>query len=323
MGSFITHELLKTKRHTITALTRPDSSNTTTLPAGVHVKPINYSDPSSLVAALQGQDALIITMAVTAPRDQESKLIRAAAEAGVPFVMPNEWGIDHTDASLAKESMIGEARNAARSLIKELGKSAYISLVCGFWYEYSLGGSEARYGFDFPARKVTFFDQGTTKINTSTWEQCGRAVAALFSLDVMPEKAGKDEGADAAKTEKPTLSQFKNGVVYISSFLVSQRDMFESVMRVTGTTEKDWSITYQDVKERYLAGVEEMKKGNLVGFVKLLYARDFYPDGCGNFEARHGLHNKLLGLPKEDLDEKTKIAIQLAEEGVDVIRPSN
>jgi hypothetical protein len=57
-----------------------------------------------------------------------------------------------------------------RKAISDLGKSSYISVVTGFWYEWSLGISSA-YGFDFANRKVTFFDDGETKICTSTWPQ--------------------------------------------------------------------------------------------------------------------------------------------------------
>jgi len=47
------------------------------------------------------------------------------------------------------------------------------------------------------------------------------------------------------------------------------------------------------------------------GFVQVLYSRVFYPDGSGNHEAKHGLHNDVLGLPKEDFDEATKLAIKM------------
>lgn len=244
-------------------------------------------------------------MAVTAKGDPEAKLIRAAADAGVPWVMPNEWGLDQNDKALGKESLIGEARDKARALITSLGKSNFVSLICGFWYEFSLA-REPAFGFDFATKTVTFYDDGNTEINVSTWEQCGRAVASLFSLPILPEDAND---------KSPTLSQFKNGFVVISSFLLSQRDMWASAQRVTGTSEKDWTVKHQDVKERYEQGFEEMKKGDMNGFVKLLYARDFYPDGCGNYEARYGLHNDLLRLPKEDLDERTKVAVVMAKEG--------
>lgn len=87
IGRYFVKELLETGKHTVTALTRQGSTNK--LPEGVHPVPINYDDEAAIVDALKGQQFLIITMAVTAPADTESKLIRAAAKAGVPYVMPN------------------------------------------------------------------------------------------------------------------------------------------------------------------------------------------------------------------------------------------
>jgi hypothetical protein len=305
IGEYIAKELVQRGKHKVTAITRADS--TSKLPEGLPVVKVDYNDPSTLVDALRGQDALIITMAVTAPPDTEDKLVRAAAEARVPWVMTNDWGVDYTNADLARDTKLGERRHKVHRVVEELGKSAWISLVCGFWYEFSLSGSPARYGFDFAKRSLTLFDDGTTKINHSTWEQCGRAVASLFSFKVLP---------DDASDRSPTISRFRNNYVYISSFLASQRDMFDSVLRVTGTTEKDWKISHEDVKERYKKGVEDMQKGKMEGFVRLLYSRVFYPDGSGNHEESQGLHNDLLGLPKEDIDERTKIAIERGEKGL-------
>jgi hypothetical protein len=271
----------------------------------MEVKKVNYDDQSSLVEALQGQEVLIITMAVTAPRDQETKLIEAAATANVPWVMPNEYGCDATDPELAKDILIAEARIKHRNHIEKLGKSSWVGLVCSFWYEFSLAGQPERYGFDFKNRTVTFFDDGNTHINTSTWPQCGRAVANLLSLKVLP---------DDENDKSPCLANFRNNLLYISSFNVSQKDMLDSVMRVTGTSEKDWKVDYEDVKERYKNGVEQFKKGNMMGFAKLLYSRVFFPDGSGDYEATKGLHNDILGLPKEDFDEYTKIAVEMAEQ---------
>ncbi|CAF3802094.1 unnamed protein product [Adineta steineri] len=90
VGKFIVDELLKIGKHKITAITREDS--TSKMPPGVEVKKVNYDDPSSLVEALKGQEVLIITMAVTAPKEQQTKLIEAAAAANVPWVLPNEYG---------------------------------------------------------------------------------------------------------------------------------------------------------------------------------------------------------------------------------------
>ena len=89
-GTFITKALLKTGKHTVTAITRPDSSNK--IPNGVHsINKADYEDHSQLVEALKGQEVLLITMSIFAPPESQFKLIDAAAEAGVKWIMPNEW----------------------------------------------------------------------------------------------------------------------------------------------------------------------------------------------------------------------------------------
>ena len=86
--------------------------------------------------------------------------------------------------------------------------------------------------------------------------------------------------------------------------------MLESALRVTGTKENDWTIKKEPAQERYSGGIKEMKEGKRIGFAKMMYTRVFYPDGSGDFEHNKGTLNALLGLPKEDIDEATKIAIE-------------
>lgn len=133
---------------------------------------------------------------------------------------------------------------------------------------------------------------------TVSW--IGRAVAALLSLPV------KAEGGN----EEACLERFRNKVVYVNSFTVSQRDMLASALRVTGTKEEEWKIMKEPAKERYATGHEEIKEGKRIGFAKMMYTRVFYPDRCRDFEHGKGTLNVLLGLPKEDIDEATKVAIE-------------
>ena len=201
--------------------------------------------------------------------------------------------------------MLGERILAIREYFKKAaaGKSHFISVACSFWYEFSLAGTEARYGFDFDKKTVTFYDDGETKINTTTWPQLGRAVASLLSLKVYP---------DDEQDSRPCLGQFKDGSVFITSFFINQKDMLESVLRVTGDNQEDWKISYEDIKERYAKGVKMFQEGSFLGFGILLYARVFYKDGASIHER---LDNDVLGLPKEDLDEATKVAVQMAKDG--------
>lgn len=115
-----------------------------------------------------------------------------------------------------------------------------------------------------------------------------------------------------AEGSKASLESLKNQVVYVKSFTVSQKDMLESVYRVTSTTEADWTITKEPSNKRYANGMKEMYEGSREGFAKMLYTRVFYPDGCGDIEYK-GTINDLLGLPTEDIDAATWVALDRAK----------
>lgn len=296
--------LLKTGKHTVTAITRADSKSK--LPDGIKVAKVDYTDESSLIAALKGQQFLLITMSFIAPPDSQQKIIAAAAKAKVPYVMPNCWGIDVMNKKLADDSGTGPMIKEGIKAVEDGGVSSWIVMCCSFWYEFSLAMGEGWYGFDFPNKTVTFYDDGKTKINTSTWDQCGRAIAAFLSLKELPE----DENDTS-----PTISEKVEKALYISSFLVSQRDMMDSVNRIKGTTDADWMIKYEPTDVRYKRGLEIMKTNFRYGFGVRLYSRVFYPNGDGNIEDRYGLANNVLGLPSEDFDVATKRAVDMVESG--------
>lgn len=123
----------------MTAITRTES--TYEAPTGVKVAKVDYSDASSIAEALQGIEVLIITMAVTAPPEQHTILVDAAAKAGVPWVLPNEWGTNLANEQVAKDTLLGAKLTKYRKEIENLGVSSWIGITCGFWYEYSLSAS--------------------------------------------------------------------------------------------------------------------------------------------------------------------------------------
>lgn len=239
-------------------------------------------------------------MAPTAPRDTHSKLVQAAAKAGVPYIMPNGYAGDIEDIKLGEDTILGPIGKANRDEIEALGMK-WITVCCGFWYDYSLAGGEARFGFDFDKRSLTIYDDGNTKNSTSTLVQVGRAVAKVLSLPELPVN----------EKDSLCLSTFLNKGVYIKSFAVSQRDMFESVKRITGTTDADWTISHEATKKRYEEGLSQVESGNMAGFSKMLYARAFYPEHPSDLASK--AQNELLGLPEEDLDESTKDGIDMVK----------
>ncbi|KAF4770194.1 hypothetical protein HAV15_011798 [Penicillium sp. str.  len=246
IGGAFAQSLLQTGQHTVTALTREGSDGQ--VPEGVQVVRVNYDDEDSLVKALTGQQFLVITLGVRAPEDLHARITAAAAKAGIAYIMPNAYGFPI---------------------------SPEVTLPCGFWYEWSLACGEQWFGFTIKDRKVTFFDDGTRTISVSTWDQCGRALAALLSLP--------------GSGSTPALADFKNKDVLINSFRVSQRDMLDSLHRVLGTTDSDWEISHESVAKRLADGAEELAKGVFTGFPKMLYAGAFSPTNQERFRRDNGV----------------------------------
>ncbi|KAF2163026.1 hypothetical protein M409DRAFT_26473 [Zasmidium cellare ATCC 36951] len=314
LGSFVIDELIASDLFTVTAIRRPESKSQ--LPPGIpEVEIVNYSDKSAVVDALRGQDALVITLNFFAAPESQKQLVDAAVEAGVKFIMPNEWAFPGADGKLGKDIGMGLGVVAHREYIESAitGKdTSWISITCGPWYEFSLVcgfdcSSSARFGFDFDAKTVTFFDHdGRSKIHTTTWNQVARGVLALLSLPI-------DSGMGHAG---PSLSDFKNSSVHIASFLISQHDMFESILRLRGERVNGWTIEREDTQARFdrtskMVGNED-KMINLEGMVTRMYTRFFWPDGSGTFSDK--LANEQLSLPNKDLDDATAYALKLLGE---------
>ena len=107
-GRFITEALLKTGKHTVTALTRHDSSSK--LPEGVLVKQVDYENSETVVEALRGQEALVMTLGGFTSQETVELIIRAAGEAGVKWLLPNEWSPDSAHEGLVKDVFIFQSK---------------------------------------------------------------------------------------------------------------------------------------------------------------------------------------------------------------------
>jgi hypothetical protein len=214
--------------------------------------------------------------------------------------MPNYFGYGIKDRKLSGRYELSNFEHFIEHVEKTPGVD-YIALVCGFWYEFSLAMGEPWLGFRIRERSVTMYDDGAKKVSMSTWDACGRAVAGLLSLPV--EAGGAASGVG--------LEKWRNDGVYVSSFLVSQRDVLESLHRVLGTTDEDWTIRYEPVAKRMEDGRKEFAEGKMLGFAKALYAGVFASKES-DYETGQELDNEKLGLEKEDLDEATKRAVQMA-----------
>lgn len=119
----MTEALLKTGKHTVTALTRANSQGK--LPEGVISKKVDYNKPETLVEALRGQDALVITLSAQSPKETEMQLINAAGEAGVAWILPNDWSPDTTDEATNKDVFIFQSKREQFHCICTIGNKRF------------------------------------------------------------------------------------------------------------------------------------------------------------------------------------------------------
>lgn len=295
IGTHIVTALTATKKFNITAITRPDS--TSPIPAGLAVAKVNYDSHAEVVAALKGQDVLIITLAMHVPQDQQHKLIEAAAAAGVSYVLPNEFGSDNSNPNMHAPVMLFGGKNQYLEKTEQLGKSAWIGFVTNPWYDWCF--TRGLFGIDVKNRVAKFYDDGNTRTNTSTMAQVGRGVTALLSLPLKTTDGS------------PSLEGYRNRYVYVSSFLTTQNEMLSEVQRVTGTKPADWQVSYTPTEQVKEEGKNKwLKEGDFSGMIGYMFGTYFSKDLGGNFE--HKKNNAALGLPQEDFEQATRLAVDVA-----------
>lgn len=320
VGSHVLSALLSSPTtFNITLLTRPDSSSELPSDPKINIARADYADVSAVASALKSSNTqiLIISLSVMSPPETQKSLIDAAAASGtVKYIIPNEWGTDWTNPSVNADVMIGGPIVANREYINSKNLS-WISVSCGFWYEYSLAAGPSCYGFDLRSvpGKAYLYDGGNAPVNTSTWKHTGEGVAAMFSLPISASDAGPN-GLSIDGT-------FANSFLRLSSFQLTQRDMLASLCRVTSTKESDWDAQTISSADYIAKGREELQTGNRAGFGKVLYARVMQAEKGVNegfsqaYQAHKGLHDEALGLGREDLDEATGRAVEMARSNIE------
>ncbi|KAK1967330.1 NAD(P)-binding protein [Colletotrichum sublineola] len=286
----LTLDALREKNiHTLTAVTRAASS--ATFPADVIVKAGDYADEEFLVSAFRGQDAVVLQLSFDSFLTGQAPLIRAAAKAGVKWILPTEFGSDPVPSKLLAASPMLGAKKQFRDLAEELGVS-WVAIVSNPWFDWSL--ARGLWGIDIANRSARLFDGGATKFVTTTIGNTARGAAGVLSLP------------DAE------LEAFRNRPVYLKSFHVTQREVFDSVLRATGTEEKDWKVEVPDAAAVVAENEEKAKQGDVGGMMVAFYVNHMREGWGGDYNAKVGDLSK-LGIAEEDLDEVVKKVVQEVE----------
>ncbi|KAK6227399.1 hypothetical protein QIS74_00954 [Colletotrichum tabaci] len=279
IGGLTLNALREKGIHAITVLTRAGSS--ATFPSDVTVKQGDYSDESFLVSAFRGQDVVVLQLGFDSFMTGQAPLIRAAAKAGVKWVLPTEFGSDPAPSKLLDANPLVSGKKQFRDLVEELGMS-WIAVVNNPWFDWSLG--QGFWGIDIAKRSARLFDGGETKFVTTTIGTTAKGTAGVLSL---PESE---------------FEAFRNKPVYLKSFHISQRDILGSILRATGTEEKDWKVEVLDAAAVAADCEEKAKQGDQFAFLVGFYVNHMREGWGGDYNEKVADMGK-LGVAEEKLDE--------------------
>lgn len=107
--------------------------------------------------------------------------------------------------------------------------------------------------------------------------------------------------------------EFGNNNAFLSSFSLTQPELFEAVLRVTRTSREDWTIEIKSSQSLVDHGWSMIEAGEAAGHLTLIYGLTYQPGNLGNYSSR--LHNEMLGLSQESLDKVVLGAVKAARSG--------
>ncbi|KAM0543429.1 hypothetical protein ACHAPJ_012292 [Fusarium lateritium] len=274
--------------HTITAVQRTEA--TSTFPSEVIVKTGNLEDESFLASTFQGQDVVVLIPPLSHILSIQEPAVRAAAKAGVPYILPGEYGPDPFAKYLIEENQLLQNKKKIRDLIDELGVSSWISVTVGAFLDANI--QAGFWSIDTKQKKATIYSGANGKLSTSSVTHTGQATAAVLGL---PED---------------DLAKYKNKAVYVPEFRLTQREVLKVVQDATKTTDEDWNIDVVDIKDAFADCEAKIQQGDvLAGYFKF-FLTHYQDDGGAEFEHKvvasevEKLH--ALGLHKQSLEDVIK-----------------
>ncbi|KAI1748875.1 hypothetical protein F4782DRAFT_340066 [Xylaria castorea] len=274
LGRAAVHELVDAG-FAVTVLTR--DSSTSTFPAGVASKAVDYTSVESLTSALQDQDALVSTIATVGVAGQRP-LVDAAVAAGVRRIIPSEFGINTRFLGKEPIGTILQGKIQTLNYIHEKSKQnpsfTWTGISTGLFFDWGLGHGSI--GLDKATKTATIYDSGDEPYQASNLPHIGRAIAAVL------------------KNPEQTVNRY----ISIASFNPTQNQVLEIAEKITGVK---WTVNPLPASEQQQIGVEKLGKGDYSAFSHFLRKR-VYGDGAGL--AVEGPDNALdlLGLEGEDLE---------------------
>ena len=281
LGKNILAALLADSAFNITVLSR--ASSTATFPSNVKTIKVDYSDKAAVTKALVGQDIAISAVGVGGIVDNfDETLIEAAIEAGVKWVIPNEFTADISHPFAAPLPIYASKIAIVELLKKHQTHLSHTLITTGGFLDW--GFDNGFLGFDITNRMVTLYDEGKHLFSGTTVPNIGKAVAAVI--------------------RHPELTLNKR--IYIADVTFTQQQALTLFEKHTGTK---WTVKHISSKDSLNSGEEYLKKGDInKGYSGYLMAVAYNGQGASNFEGKTS--NKALGVETYPLEQIVKEAIE-------------
>ncbi len=239
----------------------------------------------SLAKALEGQDAVISLLGLSAIGDQQYALIDAAVKAGVKRFLPSEFGLDTASEKVLE---VVPPFRTRKDLIETLKTNQakgsgieWTAFVAGLFLDWGLVVGSL--GIDVKGRKADIWDEGDVPFTASTLTLVARTTVKLL-------------------TDKDAYEASRNAYIYTGSVTTTQNEVLAAAEKATG---EKFQVNKINGKELIDESNAKIAKGDYAAMLPLVQATGIYRFGG---EALHdfrlyGLFNERFGITEGSTDE--------------------
>lgn len=218
----------------MTALVR-ETSDTSSIPAGAKVVVVDFEDANALTAALLNQDAFVD--ATLTQDDTPTRLMDAAAAAGVYRYIPSDWSLDPLNAAANSLPVFSKRVERDNYLFEKCKTSSMTwSIVAnGPFLDWNL--YTGFMGIDLFNRSASLMDGGENKVVWTTLDSVAQAVVGIMQH----------------------LQETENRPVYVHSVVKSCSEMLEHARTALGG--ESWKIVNINAEEANNKALADLMAG--------------------------------------------------------------
>lgn len=206
------------------------------MPDGCLICEVDYASEESLQKALQGQDAVVSTIAGAAVASQKP-LIDAAIAAGVKHFIPADYAMSVKNPDVRSLPPYTDVKAIEDYLRTKSDKIDWTVVACGGFLEYVF---DLPFVIELGKRKIDIINGGEVPFSVSEFGTAAKAVAGVLR---QPERV-VDHGVQihaATITQKGTLGMVKK----------------------YDTNPHGWTVNESDADVKFEMGLNMLKRGEL------------------------------------------------------------